>query len=150
MMETKTADREILVTRVIDAPRELVFAAFTEREHAEQWWIPNGTTHEWNGQPGGFWRYSQPGPGGAEYSFKVKFIEMDKPSRFVYDYGTDAEDAPEPVRTTVTFEDQDGKTKVTLQLLFATTVELENAMKYGAAKGAKLALDNLANYLAKR
>ncbi|NIP28014.1 MAG: ATPase, partial [Phycisphaerae bacterium] len=107
----------------------------------------NGTIHEWNGTPGGFWRYSMPGPDGARYDFRVQFIEIDKPARFVYDYGTDAEDAPEPVRTTVTFEDQDGKTRVTLKLLFATTAALEEAAKYGAAAGAQMALKNLAEYL---
>lgn len=147
MMTDTTTDREIIVTRLIDAPRELVFSAFTEREHAEKWWVPNGTTHEWHGEPGGLWRYSMPGPDGAQYPFKVQFIEIDKPTRFVYDYGTDAEDAPEPVRTNVTFEDQDGKTRVTLQLLFATTAAREGAMQYGAAAGAQLALKNLADYL---
>ena len=66
-------DREIVVTRLIDAPRELVFAAFTQREHVEQWWVPSGTTfHEYNVAPGGLWRYTQPGPNGAEYPFKIK------------------------------------------------------------------------------
>jgi uncharacterized protein YndB with AHSA1/START domain len=147
MMSDTTADREIVVSRVIDAPRELVFAAFTEREHVENWWVPNGTTHEWNARPGGVWRYSQPGPDGAEYPFKVQFVEMDNPSRFVYDFGTDAEGAPEPVRTTVTFEEEDEKTKVTLQLVFATAAAREEAAKYGAVKGAELALKNLADYL---
>ena len=148
MMASTTADREIVVTRVFDAPRELVFAAFTEQEHAENWWIPNGTTHEWNGKPGGVWRYSMPGPGGSEVSFKVKFVEIDKPARLVYDHGTDAEDAPEPVRTTVTFEEQNGKTKVTLQLHFATAGAREEAAKHGAVAGAKQALKNLADYVA--
>jgi uncharacterized protein YndB with AHSA1/START domain len=150
MMASTTADREIVVTRVFDAPREIVFAAFTEREHAERWWVPSGTTtHEWNAKPGGLWRYSMPGPDGAQYPFKVKFIEIARPTRLVYDYGTDAENAPEPVRTTVTFEEQNGKTKVTLQLLFATAAEREETVKYGGVEGAKQALDNLADYLAK-
>lgn len=148
MMANESADREIVVTRVIDAPRELVFAAFTELEHAENWWVPRGTTtHEWNGKPGSLWRYSQPGPGGIEYPFTVKFIEIDKPVRLVYDFATDAEDAPEPVRTTVTFEEEDGRTKVTLQLLFATAAAREETVKYGGVKGAKMALDNLAKYV---
>lgn len=147
-MAESTADREILVTRVIDAPRELVFEAFTEQKHAENWWIPNGTTREWNAKPGGLWRYSQPGPGGTEYAFRIKFIEFEKPRRFVYEFGNDTEDAPDPVRTTVTFEDQDGKTRVTLHLMFASAAEREQSMKYGADKGASLALDNLANYVA--
>ncbi len=149
-MATTTKDREIVVTRVFDAPRELVYAAFTEREHIEQWWAPKGaTTHEMDVQPGGSWRYSQPGADGAQYPFKIKFIELDKPTRLVYDYGTDAANAPDPVRTTVTFEDEDGKTKVTLQLLFATAVERKQAVKYGAIVGAMQALETLADYLDK-
>ncbi len=150
-MADTTADREIVVTRKFDAPREIVFAAFTEREHIEQWWAPNGaTTHEMNVKPGGLWRYSQPGPDGALYPFKVKFIEIAKPTRLVYEFGTDAENAPEPVRTNVTFEEQNGKTNVTVQLLFATAAARQEAMQYGAAAGAQQALKELADYLAKK
>ncbi len=149
MMAEKTADREIVVTRLIDAPRELVFAAFTEREHIEQWWAPKGaTTQEMDVHPGGSWRYSQPARDGSLNLFKIKFIELDSPTRLVYDYGVDARNASEPVRTTVTFEDQDGRTKVTLQLQFATAVERKQAVKYGAIVGAMQALETLADYLA--
>ena len=66
-MVNPTADREIVVTRLFDASPEIVFAAFTEREHVEKWWVPSGTTiHEWNAKPGGLWRYRQPGPDGDE------------------------------------------------------------------------------------
>jgi uncharacterized protein YndB with AHSA1/START domain len=147
-MANTTKDREIVVTRVLDAPRELVFAAFTEREHIEQWWAPKGaTTHEMDVQPGGVWRYSQPVRGDSLTPFKVEFIELDKPTRIVYDYGTDATNAPDPVRTTVTFEEEDGKTKVTLQLMFATAAERKQAVKYGAIVGAMQALETLADYL---
>lgn len=148
-MTNKTNDREIVVTRLLDAPRELVFAAFTEREHIEQWWAPKGaTTHEMNVEPGGTWRYSQPARNGSQSPFKIKFIELDKPSRLVYDYGSDAPNASDPVRTTVTFEEEDGKTKVTLQLMFATAAERKQAVKYGAIVGAMQALESLADYLA--
>jgi uncharacterized protein YndB with AHSA1/START domain len=150
MMTNTTKEREIVVTRVIDAPQELVFAAFTERAHIEQWWAPKGAEiHEMNVEPGGNWRYSQPARDGSMMSFKIKFIELDKPARLVYDYGTDAANAPDPVRTTVTFEDEDGKTKVTLQLMFATAAERKQAVKYGAIVGAMQALESLADYLAK-
>jgi uncharacterized protein YndB with AHSA1/START domain len=149
MMANSTADREIVVNRVFDAPRELVFEAFTEREHIEQWWAPKGATiHEMDVKPGGIWRYSQPGRDGSLNPFKIKFIELDKPTRLVYDYGPDAANAPDPVRTTVTFEEEDGKTKVTLQLMFATAVERKQAVKYGAIVGAMQALEELADYLA--
>jgi uncharacterized protein YndB with AHSA1/START domain len=147
MTET-TADREIVVSRVIDAPAELVFAAFTEREHVENWWVPQGTKiYEYAAKPGGLWRYSQPGPNGAQYPFKITFIEIDNPTRLVYDFGDDVEDAPAPVRTTVTFEEENGKTKVTLQLVFATAAERDEKAQYGARKGAQMALDGLADYL---
>jgi uncharacterized protein YndB with AHSA1/START domain len=87
--------------------------------------------------------------GGAEQTFKIEFIEITKPTRLVYDYGTDAANAPEPVRTTVTFVEEDGKTKVTLQLMFVTAAERKQAVKYGAIVGAMQALENLADYLAR-
>ena len=150
MMAAKTANREIVVNRVIDAPREIVFAAFSEREHIEQWWLPRGSkTHEMDVKPGGVWRYSQTGRNGARSSFKIRFIEIDGPERLVYDYGSDAEDGQEPVRTTVTFEPENGKTRVTLQLVFATAAEREQAVKYGAIVGAMQALEALAGYLVK-
>ncbi len=149
-MANKTKDREIVVTRLIDAPRELVFAAFTEPEHIEQWWASKGSkTHEIDVKPGGVWRYSQPGHNGALMPFKVKFIELDKPARLVYEYGADAVNGPDPVRTTVTFEEQDGKTNVTLQLMFMTAAERKQAVKYGAIVGAMQALETLADYLEK-
>ncbi|MBP6786260.1 MAG: SRPBCC domain-containing protein [Candidatus Promineofilum sp.] len=149
MMTDTTAAREIVVTRLLDAPRELVFAAFTEREHVANWWVPSGTTiHEFNGQEGGLWRYSMPGPEGDLYPFRIQFVEIDKPRRLVYDYGTDAEDGPEPVRTRVTFAEENGRTRVTLRLTFATAAARDEAAQYGAAAGAQQALGSLARYLA--
>jgi uncharacterized protein YndB with AHSA1/START domain len=145
-----TTEREIVVEREIDAPRELVFAAFTELEHAEQWWVPSGTTtHEHDPSPGGLWRYSMPGPDGNLMPFKVQFVEINKPAEFIYDYGSEGEYAGDPVRTHVTFEDADGKTRVRLQLVFATAEAREQAAQYGAANGAKAALGSLAKYLEK-
>ncbi len=149
-MAKRSTDREIVVTRLIDAPRELVFAAFTEQAHIEQWWAPKGAeTHEMDVRPGGVWRYSQPAQNGSLMPFKIQFIELDRPARIVYDYGTDAAHAPDPVRTTVTFEEEAGKTKVTLQLMFATAAERKQAVKYGAIVGAMQALETLADYLAR-
>ncbi|MEX2160288.1 MAG: SRPBCC domain-containing protein [Anaerolineales bacterium] len=148
-MPSTTADREIVVSRVLNAPPDLVFAAFTEKEHVENWWMPKGSqTHEWDAQPGGVWRYSMPAEGGAMYPFKVTFVEISKPTRLVYDYGGEGD--PDPVRTNVTFEDEGGKTKVTLQLVFASVAAFEEAKGYGAVGGATQALKELETYLAKR
>lgn len=147
-MADTTADREIVITRLIDAPRDLVFDAFTEREHVENWWVPSGTIiHEFNGQPGGLWRYSMPGPDGAQYPFRIRFVEVDRPTRLVYEYGTDIEGAPEPVRAGVSFEEERGRTRVTLKLMFVTAAAREEAAQFGAPAGAQQALGNLAKYL---
>lgn len=146
-MVANTKDREIVVNRVIEAPRNLVFDAFTQPNHIKGWWAPSGsTTHEMDVKPGGIWRYSQR-IRGTDQPFKVEFIEITRPTRLVYDYGMDAANAPEPTRTTVTFEEEDGKTVVTLQLLFATKAEREQAVKYGAIVGAMQALEGLADYV---
>jgi uncharacterized protein YndB with AHSA1/START domain len=145
-MPDTTADREITVTRLFDAPRELVFAAFTEQEHVTNWWVPAGTTiHEYDSRPGGAWRYTMPGPEGEQYAFQVTFVEIDRPRRLVYDYGSDGDE--EPVRTSVSFSDENGQTRVTLQLQFATAAAREEAAQYGAAAGAQQALRSLAEYL---
>lgn len=140
--------KEIVVTREFQAPRDVVFDAFTQIEHVEGWWLPKGgKTLEFSAKPGGMWRYSQPGHGGGPMMpFRVKFIELDKPAKLVYDYSADLEDA-QAVRTNVDFKEEGGKTTVTLQLVFPTPAEREQAVKYGAIVGAMQALEALAEYL---
>lgn len=148
-MTSTTKGREIVTTKVIEAPREIVFAAFTEREHIEQWWLPkNGKTLEMSVKPGGVWRYSQPGPRDLMFPYIVKFIEIDKPQKLVYDWRPDLENAKD-VRTNVTFEEDDGKTKVTLHLVFADASEYKTAVKYGAIVGSMQSLEALADHVTK-
>lgn len=71
-----TADREIVITRVFDAPREQVFDAWTDSEHVSQWWGPNGfttTTHEMDVRPGGVWRFIMHGPDGVDYKNRIVY-----------------------------------------------------------------------------
>lgn len=144
-----TKDREIVVNRVIDAPRELVFDVFTQKEHIEKWWLPkDASTEEMAVKPGGVWRYRQ-AIRGTELGFKIEFVEIAKPNRLVWDYGMEAPNAPAMTRTVATFEEEDEKTKVTLQLVFATKADRDRAVKYGSLVGAMQALENLADYVAK-
>src|SRR5438128_10473572 len=79
---TATADREIVVTRVFDAPRELVFEAWTDPTRVVQWWGPHGfttTIHEMDVRPGGVWRFVMHGPDGTDYPNKVGFAEAAEP-----------------------------------------------------------------------
>ena len=77
-------------------------------------------------------------PDGTQYSFKIRFVEVDRPTRLVYEYG---------VRTSVSFEDERGRSGVTLKLMFATAAAREEAAQYGASVGAQQALGSLAKYL---
>ncbi len=148
-----TADRELIFTRLFEAPRELVFEAWTNPKHVAQWWGPKGfttTIHEMNVRPGGVWRLTMHGPDGVDYKNRLVFVEVMKPQRLVYKH--EPEEGCEPVRfeVTVTFAWERGNTRVTMRMLFPSTEERERVVKkYGAAEGAKQTLGRLADLLPK-
>jgi uncharacterized protein YndB with AHSA1/START domain len=146
-----TTDRELIFTRVFDAPRELVYKAWTDPRHLIQWWGPKGFTtsvYEMNVRPGGIWRLTMRGPDGREYKNRIVFIEVVKPERLVYKH--DPEEGCEPVRfeVTVTFAQDGAKTKLTMRMLFPSADAREHVVKqYGAVEGANQTLGKLAEYL---
>jgi uncharacterized protein YndB with AHSA1/START domain len=86
---TSTSDREIVATRVFDAPRELVFQMWTDPQHISNWYGPRGfttTTHEMDVRPGGVWRHVMHGPDGTDYPNEIVYLEVVKPERLVYDH----------------------------------------------------------------
>ena len=149
-----TPDREIVITRTFDAPRELVFAVWTDPKHLVHWWGPNGfttTIQEMNVTPGGTWRLIMRGPDGRDYHNKIVFDEVAKPERLVYRHL--GEPGTEPVRfqTTVTFAERDRRTEVTLRMVFDTNEARDTVIKtYHAVEGGKQTLGRLAGYLATR
>jgi uncharacterized protein YndB with AHSA1/START domain len=150
---TSTADREIVVTRVFDAPRELVFRMWTDPEPIVQWWGPNGfttTTYSIDVRPGGAWRFVMHGPDGVDYQNKITYIEIVKPEHLVYRHGGDADVEPVNFETTVTFEEQGGKTKLTMRGVFPSAEAREHVVKkYGAIEGMNQHLGRLREHLAK-
>jgi uncharacterized protein YndB with AHSA1/START domain len=148
---SETSDRELVFTRLLNAPRELVFKAWTDPEHVSQWWGPNGfrtTTHEMNVKPGGVWRFIMHGPDGRDYPNKIVFSEVVKPERLVYSHSDDEGFEPVSFHVSVAFEDQDGKTKLTMRMLFDSAAELQRvAREYGAIEGAHQTLARLDEYL---
>src|SRR5436309_2674995 len=85
--QAAASEREIVSSRVIDAPRELVFRAFSEPEHLAQWWGPKGfrnTFHEFDLQPSGYWRFIMHGPDGTDYKNESVFLEVVEPERIVF------------------------------------------------------------------
>ena len=146
-----TADREIVTTRVLDAPRELVFEAWTDPKHVVHWWGPNGftnTIHEMSVKPGGVWRFIMHGPDGTDYPNKIVFLEVVKPERLVYDHGWDGEGNEADFHVTVTFAELGKKTKLTMRALFDTAAQRDKTVEeFGAIDGAKQTLERLAEYL---
>ena len=107
-LKSATADREIVITRVINAPRALVFEAWTKPEHIGNWRGPRGfttTTHSMDVRPGGEWRFVMPGPVGTDYKNRIVYLEVDEPERLVYDHFGEEGDEKEKFQTTVTFLD---------------------------------------------
>lgn len=139
-------DREIVVSRIIEAPRSLVFEAFTSVQHLSQWWGPEGgiTTRTFEFRPGGVWDATIKGPGGAgAYPNYVVWKEIVKPERIVWLYGM-AKDDPNAVETTLTLAERGTSTEATLRLVFPSKEARDQAAKYNAADGAKQSLDRLA------
>lgn len=144
-----TSDREIVMERVFDAPRTLVFRAFTERDHIVHWWGPNGftnTIHEMDVRPGGVWRFIMHGPDGVDYPNKIVYREVVAPERLVYVHSDDI-DGGQMFLGTVLFTEQSGKTTVTLKLLFDTKEQRDMTAKFGAIEGGNQTLGRLAEYL---
>jgi uncharacterized protein YndB with AHSA1/START domain len=150
--------RAIVGTRIFDAPRELVFSAFTEPKHLAQWWGPNGfttTTREFDFRPGGRWRFVMHGPDGRDYQNLITFEEIVRPERIVY-WHRDRSDDPadkdvEPVqfRITVNFEELGGKTRLVWSNNFPSAAERDRVIKeYGAAQGLVQTMARLAEFVA--
>ena len=156
-MENKTAstgersDREIVITRIINAPRELVFKAWTDQQHIDKWWGPAGfttTTYEMEVKPGGIWRYMMHGPDGTDYPNWIKYEEIVQPECLVYEHGGKIDDPPH-FHVTVTFEDEGGKTKLTMRSVFPTAEARDFVVKeFKAIEGGNQTLDRLEEYLA--
>ena len=149
-----TSDREIVITRVFDAPRELVWEAWTDPAQVVQWWGPRGfttTVHEMDVRPGGIWRHTMHGPDGTDYPNESVFIEVVKPERIVFSHaGGKKGDAGAQFQSTWTFEAQGEKTKLTVRMVFATAAARDHVVKtYQAIEGGNQTLGRLVEHLAK-
>ena len=151
--EKLVGDREIAATRLFDAPRELVWKVWTDPEHIGKWWGPNGfstTTHSMDLRPGGAWRYVMHGPDGRDYRNRVTYLEVVKPERLVYNHGGDEDTEPVNHHVTVTFREQDGKTRVDMRMLFVSAEARSHVIEtYGAFEGLKQHFGRLEAYLKK-
>ncbi|MDB5907214.1 MAG: uncharacterized protein JWP34_1328 [Massilia sp.] len=145
------ADNELVLSRLLNAPRTLVFDTFTEPRHINKWWGPNGfttTTHEMAFEVGGRWRFTMHGPDGTDYPNLIVYTEIVRPERIGYDHGDDVEHAAPGFKVKVTFEDREGKTFLTLRMTVESAARLEEMKKFGAVEGGNQTLERLEQYLA--
>jgi uncharacterized protein YndB with AHSA1/START domain len=145
--------RSIVGTRVFDAPRDLVFAAFTDPKHLAAWWGPDGfslTTHGFEFRVGGVWRFVMHGPDGRDYQNRVTFDEIVPPERLVYRHGGGDDVEPVQFSTTITFEDLgNGQTRLTWHGVFPSARERTRVIReYGADKGLAQTMARLAEHVA--
>ncbi len=146
-----TADRELVVTRIIDAPRRLVFQAWTDPEQVANWWGPQGfvTTHcDMDIRTGGAFRLCMRSPAGTNHWKRGVYREIAKPERIVFTFAwVDASGNPgHELLTTVTFEDHGAKTRLTLHQAVFETLEGRD----GHRSGWTSCLERFAEYLAQQ
>lgn len=139
----------LIHTRILDAPRDLVWEVWTNPEHIKEWWGPNGfslTTKSMNVKTGELWDFTMHGMG-RDWDNKIEYVEVKKPSLLSYKHkGGESEDYNFIV--SVFFEDLDGKTLLTMQSVFKSKAIIEELnRKVNAIEGGKQTLNRLENYL---
>ena len=145
-----TADREVVVSRVVAAPPDLVFEAFTEVRHLSQWWGPDGfttTTRSFEFRVGGEWHFVMHGPDGTDYPEWITWTRIDPGRRIELLHGEFPGD-PRAFESVLTFEPEAVGTRIELRTLFPTRAQRDEAVeKYHAVEGGEQTLGNLAAYL---
>ena len=151
----KAASQEIVITRVFNAPRPLVFQAWTDPRHLAQWWGPRGfstTIEQMDFRVGGVWKHVMHGPDGTNYPNESVFVEIVKPAKIVFSHGGRREGGScvEMVSTWTFEEIGKGRTKVSVRMIFPSAAQRERVAKeFGAIEGGQQTLARLGEYLPK-
>jgi uncharacterized protein YndB with AHSA1/START domain/predicted enzyme related to lactoylglutathione lyase len=150
---TLPSPKEMLFTRLFDAPPSLLFQVWTDPTHLAKWWGPSGFTTSdisMDLKPGGIWRLIMHGPDGTDYKNRQIFLEVEKPKRLVYKHVPEEGDEISHHQTTITFDEVGGgkQTSLTMRMLFPSQDERDRIIKkYGADKGGVQTLNRLGEYL---
>jgi uncharacterized protein YndB with AHSA1/START domain len=145
---------ELVMERVFDAPRELVWTVMTDPEKVTHWWGPHGhtaTVEAMDVRVGGAWRWIAHTPDGRDVPFKGEYLEVEPPARLVYTEIFDVPPFNEPgshAINTVTYEDLGGRTRVVARSRFPSVESLDGALATGMIGGALEAYDRLADLIA--
>jgi uncharacterized protein YndB with AHSA1/START domain len=148
--ESTNVDREIVISRIINAPRELVFEAFTEVRHLSQWWGPHGfttTTRAFDFRVGGEWDFVMHGPDGTDYQEWISWTAIVPPERIAMLHG-EFRDDPNAFESVLTFTPDGSATRIEMRTVFPTKELRDHAVeKYHAIEGGQQTLSNLAAYV---
>jgi len=166
---TRPSERQWQITRRFEAPRDLVFRAWTDPKHLAKWWGPKGFSNpvcEMDPRPGGAYRIVMRSPDGQEYPMRGRVVEVKPPERFAFTIDTgehpekwkeemkqlgarDTVPGHPQVEVAVTFEEAAGGTRVRIVSTFGSAADVEAHLKMGAAQGWAQSLDRLEDLLAK-
>jgi len=148
--QSAIADREIVISRIIDAPRERLFEAFTEVRHLSRWWGPEGfttTTQSFEFRVGGEWDFVMHGPDGTDYTEWITWTEIASPERIAMLHG-ESRDDPNAFESVLTFEPDGAATRIEMRTVFPTKELRDEAVeKYHAIEGGQQTLSNLVIYV---
>jgi len=146
-IKNDTSDRELIITRLLNAPRELVWDVFTKPEHIKNWWGPNGFTNtidKMDVKPGGEWEFIMHGPDGTDYKNKSIYKEIVRPERIVFEHVS----GPKFIAT-ITFTAEGNKTHLKWHMLFESAEQFQQVVKtFKADEGLKQNIVKLEEYLA--
>ncbi|MEC9342460.1 MAG: SRPBCC family protein [Pseudomonadota bacterium] len=146
--EDLQTDREIVIERVIAAPRHIVWKAWARQDHIEQWWGPDGfttTTHERDFRSGGTWRFTMHGPDGRDYENHITFLEIVEGERIVDEHGGEGREADLEFIRETSFADREGGTLLSMRMVFPSVDMLQRVVRdYGAVEGGHQTLARLA------
>ncbi len=146
---TLPSDRGIQMTRVFDAPRELIFKAHTSCEHLKHWWGPRKydlSSREMEFRPGGKYRFVHSGPEGEEHGFRGEYREILEPERIVSTF--EWEGLPGHISVeTVTLVEENGKTTYTATSVFDSVEDRDGMLQSGMEGGANESMERLDEYL---
>jgi uncharacterized protein YndB with AHSA1/START domain len=145
-----TQEREIVISRTIRAPRELVFEAFTAVRHLSRWWGPEGfttTTRTFEFRVGGEWDFVMHGPDGTDYEEWITWTELAPPERIALRHGESRDDL-NAFESVITFASDGPATRVEMRTMFPSKASRDEAVeRYHAIEGGQQTLANLATYL---
>jgi uncharacterized protein YndB with AHSA1/START domain len=148
-----TSERDIVISRRIEIPRELVFERFTDVRHLSRWWGPEGfttTTRAFEFRVGGVWDFVMNGPDGTDYQEWISWTEIAPPERIALLHG-EFESDPNAFESVLTFTPDGAATRVEMRTVFPTRQQRDEAVEtFHAIEGGQQTLGKLADYVTDR